>query len=76
MAKLIKKPTISITGLPFDLAKALAPIKQCLEMIMGARGNGLDQLKGLSESASTADIVRKINEIVDRLNVTGTHVEE
>lgn len=65
-----RKPVLVTAGLPPNLAHALEPIKQTLEMITGARNN-IKELKGLRDGASITDIIGKINDIVARLNATG-----
>lgn len=66
----IRKPTISVFGLSHELARALEPVKQSLEIITGSRA-GMSELKGLSPDADTRAIVKKINEICERLNASG-----
>lgn len=66
----IRKPTISVFGLSSEMARFVEPIKQSLEIITGSRA-GMSELKGLKESATTKDVVAKINEICARLNASG-----
>lgn len=53
-----------------DVARVLEPIKQNLEIIMGARP-GVSELTKLNSTASLADVISKVNEIVSRLNQSG-----
>jgi hypothetical protein len=65
-----KKPAIPATSsLPPDVARVVAPIKETLEIMTGARGG---QMKQLSNSASTAEIIAAINAIIARLNASGS----
>lgn len=68
----IRKPTITTAGLSPELAKALEPVKQSVEMITGARV-GMTEIAGLPQSTSAHALVGKINEIVARINVSGTY---
>lgn len=70
MADKYRKPTINTFGLSPELARALEPVKQSIEMITGAR-NGMKALKKLSSDATTAEIADRINEIISRLNASG-----
>ena len=70
-----RKPTITTAGLGRELARALEPVKQSVEMITGARV-GSPELKGLPPTASMQAVVRKINEIIARINASGTCVSE
>lgn len=65
-----RKPSITTSGLPPQLAKALEPVKQSIEMITGARA-GISEVKGLSSGASLEDVVKKVNEIIARINASG-----
>lgn len=69
MKKIVaRKPIISTMGMPMELAWFLKPVKENIEMVTGARGG---ELKGLPDSASTEDIIKKVNEIIARINVSG-----
>lgn len=68
----IRKPTITTAGLSSELAKALEPVKQSVEMITGAR-IGMKEIAGLPQSTSARALVGKINEIIARLNASGTY---
>lgn len=65
-----RKPAIVTSGLPPAMAKFFEPVKQCLQMITGA-APGMAQIKGLKPGASNEEIVRKINELVARINASG-----
>jgi hypothetical protein len=63
----VKKPAIpSITAGADNTDRVLRALKENVELINGTRTGTLDQL---GSNASVDDIVNKINEIVDRLNV-------
>lgn len=64
-----RKPGIpSVSMLPAELVRVLAPMKENIELINGVRGGTVAQL---DTAASTADIIAKINEIITRINSTG-----
>lgn len=65
-----RKPVITTAGLPMNLARVLEPVKQCLEMLTGARSN-VREIKGLPKDATNEQIVEKINQIARRLNASG-----
>jgi hypothetical protein len=65
-----RKPVIVTAGLPPETAKFLEPVKQCLLMITGA-APGMAQIRGLKEGASNEEIIKKINEVVARINASG-----
>ena len=65
-----RKPSITITGLPQQLAKPLESMKQSIEMITGARP-GMGELSGLSKDAGLVTVIEKINEIIARINASG-----
>ena len=67
-----RKPTITTSGIDPQLARVLEPVKQSIEMLTGVR-NGLKELDGLPREASQAEVVAKINEIIARLNASGTN---
>jgi hypothetical protein len=67
----MRKPAIPTTSsLPVDLARLLEPMKQNIELITGARP-GMDPVQPLATTATTAQIIAKINEILSRLNQSG-----
>ncbi len=65
-----RKPSIVTSGLPPQIAKALEPVKQSIEMMTGARA-GISELKGLRGDESLQEICTKINEIIARINASG-----
>lgn len=65
-----RKPVVTTAGLPPQLAKALEPLKQNVEMLTGAR-SGIREIKGLSKSATLLQVIDKVNAIIARLNATG-----
>lgn len=67
-----RKPTIVTVGLKPELAKALEPVKQSVEMLTGARV-GTPELFGLPQKSSGIALIGKVNEIVARLNASGTY---
>ncbi len=67
----MKKAGIPGTAyLPADMARVIEPIKQNLEIIMGARP-GVPELDPLASTASLSDVIAKVNELVSRLNQSG-----
>ena len=66
-----RKPVITTAGLPAAQARALEPVKQAIEMITGAR-SGIRELKGLSSDAKLEEVVSKVNEILSRINASGS----
>lgn len=64
---MIKKP--GIPAIPATVSRELFPVltslKENIELLTGVRGGNIDKL---SASATTAEIVDKINEIIVRLN--------
>lgn len=65
----IRKPGIpSIISLPTEFATVLGPIKETLEIITGQRSGPVAQL---AATATTSDIINKINELIARLNQAG-----
>lgn len=66
-----KKPAIPIVNSgERSVVLALSAIRENIELITGMRP-GIDQISTLGTSASTSDIISKINEIVTRLNYSG-----
>lgn len=66
----IKKPTITTAGLSHELARALEPVKQSIEMLTGAR-RGMPEIAGLPDGAKLEAVVQKLNEVIARLNASG-----
>lgn len=65
----MKTPYIpSPTSLPQEYARVLNPMKQVLDHLTGTRSG---EIIALPSTATTADIIAKINEIVARLNFSG-----
>jgi hypothetical protein len=64
----IRKPAIPAVT-PTNIGSSIGAIKETIEIITGARGGELTQL---ATTATTADIITKINQIVIRLNASGT----
>ena len=54
-----RKPSISISGLPSNMARPLENMKQSIEMITGARP-GMKELVGLPNDASLFQISRTL----------------
>jgi len=71
MTTVPRKPTIITSGLDANLAHALQPVKDSIEMITGAK-KGQPEIVGLSGYVAIADVVNKINEIISRINASGT----
>ena len=65
-----RKPSVILTGIPYETARVLRPVKTTLDMITGAV-NINNELVGLKKVASNDEIVEKINEIIRRLNASG-----
>lgn len=64
----MKKPSIPAIGnIPFELASILGPVKANIDYLTG-RSTG--EIKALASTATTADIISKINEIIARLNAS------
>lgn len=63
-----RKPVISTMGMPAELAWFLKPVKENIEMVTGARGR---ELKGLKPEATQDEIIKKVNELIARINVSG-----
>lgn len=67
----MKKPAIPGTGsLPPEVARILEPIKQNVEMINGARP-GSTPLTALPSTASLADVIAVVNQIISRVDQSG-----
>lgn len=67
----MKKPAIPGTAsLPQDLARIIEPIKANVEILTGARP-GVNEIQPLPSSASLAQVVSKVNELISRINQSG-----
>lgn len=66
----MRKPTITTVGFSAELAKALEPVKQSVEMITGARV-GMPELKGLPKTATLEQVIARLNDVIARLNASG-----
>lgn len=66
----MRKPSIPSVQPVKDtvVATVLIPMKETLEIITGVRGGEINKLP---EGSSLADVVTKVNEIIDRLNASG-----
>lgn len=64
-----KKPGIpAVNFSDTAVSQAISAMKENIEIMTGARGG---ELGALDNSATTSQIISKINEIVARLNVSG-----
>lgn len=62
----IRKPAIPAVVVPDRrLSTLLGPMKQNIEILTGVRGGKLEYLE---DTATVAEAVAKVNEIIDRLN--------
>lgn len=67
----IRKPSIpSTNGIPHEIARVIAPIKENIEIITGTLV-GVKPIAQLGATATTAQIISKVNEIIVRLNAGG-----
>ena len=67
-----KKPGIpAVNFSDRTLNQAISAIKENIEIITGAR-NGVGEISQLEPTATTAQIIAKINEVITRLNVSST----
>jgi hypothetical protein len=67
----LKKPSIPVYPTnDRTLGLAMAAIRENLEIITGARSN-IGQISQLPATATNAEIVAKVNQIIARLNFTG-----
>lgn len=65
------KPGIPSTNfLPIELSRVVEPIKQNVEIITGARP-GVSEISALSSTATLADVIAKVNQILSRINHSG-----
>lgn len=65
-----RKPSISISGLPSNMARPFENMKQSIEMITGARP-GMKELVGLPNDATLFDVVHTLNKVIARINASG-----
>jgi len=56
-------PAVNVTDQ--QVAALLRPIKENVEILTGTRGGALTKL---NTSATLAEVISKINEVIDRLN--------
>jgi hypothetical protein len=64
----MKRPSIpALTGLPEALVRVLGPMKEAIESIRGER-SGQEKLTPLADGASTAEIIAKVNAIIERIS--------
>ena len=67
-----RKPGIPPVNTPDrTLNQAISAMKDNIEIITGAR-LGIGEIRALESTATTAQIITKINEIITRLNVSGS----
>lgn len=62
----MKKPSINVATRDTTIRPTLESIKENIEIITGRRTN-LSPIAPLSSTATTTDIINKLNEILDRL---------
>jgi len=64
----MRKPNIPAipTNVGPGLSQVLAPMKECLETVMGRRRSG-QRIAPLATTATDAEVIAKINEILDIL---------
>lgn len=65
-----RKPVVVTSGLSPDLARALEPVRQTLEMLTGSR-SGMRELQAIPKDATTEQIIEAVNSIMARLNASG-----
>ncbi len=66
-----KKPAIPVlNSQDRTLNQVIAAVKENIEVITGARA-GSFQIQALDSTATTAQIIAKVNEIIGRLNYDG-----
>lgn len=66
----MRKPAIpAVPNTDPALYNVLTNLKESVEVFTGVRGG---QIRQLSTSASLADVIAKVNEIVVKLNASGT----
>lgn len=66
----VRKPSVILSGISFEVANVLRPVKETLEILTGSM-RGSSELKGLKADASNKEVVDKLNEIIRRLNASG-----
>lgn len=65
------KPSIPGTSnLPQNIAQVIEPLKINVELITGSRPGSIE-LPDLSTSASLAEVITKVNQILSRINQNG-----
>lgn len=63
----MKKPAIpAVTVKDQQVASLLRPMKENIEILTGQRGGSLTKL---NDNATLAEVISKLNEVIDRLNV-------
>lgn len=66
----MRKPAIpSVPNTDAALYNVLTSLKESVEVFTGVRGG---QIRQLSSGASLADVINKVNEIVVKLNASGS----
>lgn len=67
-----KKPGIpAVNFSDSTLNQAISALKENIEIITGAR-TGVGEIRVLEPTASNAEIISKMNEVITRLNVSST----
>lgn len=67
----IKKPGIpAVNTTDRTLNQSIAAIKECMEIITGARV-GIPEIHTLGATASLSEVISKVNEVIQRLNASG-----
>lgn len=67
-----KKPGIPPVNTPDrTLNQAISALKENIEIITGAR-LGVNEIRLLESTATTEQIINKLNEVITRLNVSST----
>jgi hypothetical protein len=66
---IIRKPTLSLVGVPREVGIYIKPLSDSINLITGAAGNR--QITKLKSSANNQEIIEKINEIIAQINVSG-----
>ena len=67
----IKKPGIpAVNTTDRTLNQSIAAIKECVEIITGARV-GIPEIHTLGATASLSEVISKVNEVIQRLNASG-----
>lgn len=67
----IRKPGIpAVNTTDRTLNQSIAAIKECVEIITGARV-GVTEIHTLGATATLSEVISKVNEIIQRLNASG-----